>query len=65
VAEHHAGDNTKYSRAPDEGDVVPIESNDGHAWGSNKNKSVTEPSKQEISSRTKARAVPEELIDGL
>jgi hypothetical protein len=38
VAEHRAGKHTKYSRAPDEGDVVPIESNDGHAWASNKKK---------------------------
>ena len=31
MAEHRAGKHTKYSRAPNEGDVVPIESNDGHA----------------------------------
>jgi hypothetical protein len=30
-AEHRSGKQMKYSRAPDEGDVVPIESNDGHA----------------------------------
>jgi hypothetical protein len=37
VSEHRAGKHTKYSRTPNEGDVVPIESNDGHAWASNKN----------------------------
>lgn len=42
AAEHRAGKHTKYSRAPDEGDVVPIESNDGHAWASYKNNSGTE-----------------------
>ena len=31
MAEHRAGKHTKYSRTPNEGDVVPIESNDGHA----------------------------------
>ncbi len=41
-AEHRADKHTKYSRAPDEGDVVPIESDDGHAWASNKNNSGTE-----------------------
>lgn len=42
VAEHRAGKHTKHSRAPDEGNVVPIESNDGHAWVPNKNNSGTE-----------------------
>jgi hypothetical protein len=42
VAEHRADKYTKHSRAPDEGDVVPIESDDGHAWASNKNNSGTE-----------------------
>jgi hypothetical protein len=42
VAEHRAGKHTKYSRAPDESDIVPIESDDGHAWASGKNNSGTE-----------------------
>lgn len=42
VAEHRAGNHTNYSRASNEGDVVPIEGNDGHAWALNKNNSGTD-----------------------
>jgi hypothetical protein len=42
VAEHRADKHTEYSRASNEGDVVPIECNDGHAWASNKNNSGTD-----------------------
>ncbi len=31
VAKHRACKYAQYSRAPDEGNIVPIESNDGHA----------------------------------
>jgi len=65
VAGHRAGRHTKHSRAADEGDVVPIESNDGHAWASNQTTQVLRPFTQETSSRTEARAISEELIDGL
>jgi hypothetical protein len=65
MAEHRAGKHTEYSRAPDEGNVVPIESNDGHAWASHKITQVLTPCTQEIPSRTEARAISEELIDGL
>jgi hypothetical protein len=41
-ADHRAGKHTKHSRTPNEGDVVPIESNDRHAWASSKNNSGTE-----------------------
>ena len=29
-SEHRADNDTKYSRAPDESDIIPIESDDGH-----------------------------------
>lgn len=64
-AEHRAGDHTNYSRASNEGDVVPIESNDGHAWASKKITQVLIHFTQDILSRTKARAISEELIDCL
>jgi hypothetical protein len=64
VADHRADEHTKYSRAPDVSDVVPIERDDGHAWASIK---ITQARRlfTQSSSRTESRVISEELIDGL